>query len=200
MSGARVLVKDKLLRVPDTCTALELLRNVATDREEIDTRDDTPVTVQCSKNGCDGWIDTELTSNTELLVGEFRCRYIRFTAPVERCPEEPASKHARTVSDVLMGEAQARDKLPKSKHVINRKAELFNAVRGLLVSRKIGFHSSTADSEGFDTVNTLTNNNKQQRRKESSRCRSSQRYGFSSRGTTTTEQRKLLNLVSVKIS
>ena len=129
VSGVRVLVKDKLLRVPDTCTALELLRNVAADREEIDTRDDTPVTVQCSKNGCGGWIDAELTSDIELLVGEFRCRYIRFTAPVERCPEEPASKHARTVSDVLMGEAQARDKVPKSKHVTNRKAELFNAVR-----------------------------------------------------------------------
>ena len=150
--GACTIVKDKILRVLDTCTILELLRKVADERAEIDTRDDTPVTVQCSKKGCGGWIDVGL------LVGDFRCRYIRFTVRIhEPCPEEPSNKHARTMSDVLMGEAQAKDKLPKPKHVTNKKAELFNAVRGLLVTRKIGFHSSTADSEGFYTINALTN-------------------------------------------
>lgn len=159
VSGARTLVKDKLLRVPDTCTLLELLKKVADDRAEIDTRDDTPVTVQCSKkDSCGGWMDTDLTSDVGLVVGDFGCRYIRFTAPIhEPSPEQSSSKHARTVADVLMGEAQARDKLPKPKHVTNKKAELFNAVRGLLVTRKIGFHSSTADSEGFYVINGLTN-------------------------------------------
>ena len=156
--GARTIVKDKILRVPDTCTILELLRKVADERAEIDTRDDTSVTVQCSKKSCGGWMDAELTSDVGLLVSDFGCRYIRFTVPIhEPCPEEPSNKHARTVSDVLMGEAQTRDKLPKPKHVTNKKAELFNAVRGLLVTRKIGFHSSTADSEGFYTINALTN-------------------------------------------
>ena len=39
VSRARTLVTDKQLQVQDTCTLLELLKKVADDRAEIDTRE-----------------------------------------------------------------------------------------------------------------------------------------------------------------
>jgi hypothetical protein len=86
--------------------------------------------MKCSKKPSSERMDTDLNADVGLLVGAFRCKYIRFmvAAPEGSDGEPPNSKRARTAVDVLMAAATCRDKLPKPKAGKNKKEVLFNDV------------------------------------------------------------------------
>ena len=72
--------------------------------------------------------------------------------------DPPSPKRARcTVADVLMRGSRARDRLPRAKAGKNRKEKLFNDVRFYFESKKVGFSSAVAETNGYELVNVLTN-------------------------------------------
>ena len=148
VSGAKILVCDRLLKVPDTTTLAlaELFEKVKPDRERVVHED---VIKYSSKPGS-SWIGTELENDVGVLVNDFGCKYIRFMVPMQDSVHPPSSKHVYTVNDVLMAVSRDRTKLPRKK-ILKNKEELFNDVQGFFEGRQV------ADSEGYEVVNYLTN-------------------------------------------
>ena len=157
VSGAKILVRDRLMKVPDTTTLAEPFEKVKPEGKHVDHED---VVVKYSSRLASNWIDTELekdlgvVNDLGVVVNDFGFKYIRFT---QDSLYPPSSKRACTVNDVLMGVARDRTKLPCKKVSKNKKEELFNDVRGFCEGRQIGFSPSAADSEGYVVVNCLTN-------------------------------------------
>ena len=95
-SGATMVVKERLLRVPDTTTLTELLRNIKPDSPACTAA----VAAKCSRNPSSGWIDADLDADIGLLVSDFGCKYIRFIVAV---PETEVRDKTRTGPDQRTG-------------------------------------------------------------------------------------------------
>ena len=158
--GASTILRERLLRIPDTCSLKDLLSKIATDASLTLTPDQcAEASVKCSKQATSPCLDASLADDVGLLVNDFGCRYIRFQLPLTEVAEPLPKRVCRSVTDVLLGEARSRNKLPKPKRVPekNSKEKLFNNVRSLLLSKDVGFSPLAAESEGFSVVNCLTN-------------------------------------------
>ncbi len=109
------MIKETLLRVPDSCTLEELLHKV-TDKNttDLDAEDLATASVQCSKQLNSVWLNTNIRDDVGLLVNDFGCRYIRFHI-LPKAVEPSPPKRVRMAMDVLMGAARSRNKLPKPK-------------------------------------------------------------------------------------
>ena len=151
VSGAKIFVRDRLLKVPDTTTLTELYEKVKPDIQL------EGVVAKCAASPGSNWIDAELDNDVGLLVNDFGCKYVRFMVSVQDCSMEPPSKRVCTVNDVLMSVSRDRSKLPRQKLGKNRKEVLFNDVRACFEGRQIGFSPMAAESDGYEVVNTLTN-------------------------------------------
>ena len=152
VQGANVLVKERLLRVPDSCTLADLFNRVTDDAVLV-----AEASVVCCKQLNSAWINASVTDDVGLLVNDFGCRYIRFQLPPKDVEPPPPKRAARAANEVLMGTSRLRNRLPKRRPEKNKKEQLFNDVRSLLLSRDVGFSPAAADSEGFTVVNCLVN-------------------------------------------
>ena len=81
VSGAKILVRDRLLKVPDTTTLAQLFERVKPDGECVVHED----VVKCSSKPGSSWIDTELENDVGVLVNDFGCKSIRFMVPTQGC-------------------------------------------------------------------------------------------------------------------
>ena len=102
VQGANVLVKERLLRVPDSCILVDLLHKVTDDAVELDAE----ASVMCCKQLNSAWIDASVTDDVGLLVNDFGCRYIRFQIP-PKVVEPPPPKRARAATEALMGTSRS---------------------------------------------------------------------------------------------
>ena len=96
VSGATMVVKERLLRVPDTTTLTELLRNIKPDSPACTAA----VAAKCSRNPSSGWIDADLDADIGLLVSDFGCKYIRFIVAVPETEPPSPKRVRRTAADV----------------------------------------------------------------------------------------------------
>ena len=74
VSGAKILVRDRLMKVPDTTTLAERFEKVKPEGEHVDHE---RVVVKCSSRPGSNWIDTKLENDVGVLVNDFGFKYIR---------------------------------------------------------------------------------------------------------------------------
>ena len=91
VSGAKILVRDRLLKVPDTTTLAQLFERVKPDGECVVHED---VVVKCSSKPGSSWIDTERENDVGVLVNDFGCKYIRFMVPTQDSMHPPPARSA----------------------------------------------------------------------------------------------------------